>query len=173
MKKVLLILLSFLLTDICMAGPHTVQRGESFASIAKLYNVSLDSVLKANIGIKPYVGMVVEVPDTRLVYDLGGSTLFRKFFNLQGKRSSKGAKAYSHGYNIQKKRASGNKHHNTERIKIIKYYEQAISYGNLYALYQMGLYKIYGDFCDEQSRALRYNQKIDSINFKTVLNIFR
>ena len=59
------------------AGPHTIQKGETFADIAKLYNIPLDTLLKSNPNIEAYAGLTIDVPLSTLVYDLGDSELFR------------------------------------------------------------------------------------------------
>ena len=71
------LLLTFLCVSSVYAGPHTIQKGETFADVAKLYNVPLDSIIKANPNTKAYTGLTIEIPLSTLVYDLGGSELFR------------------------------------------------------------------------------------------------
>lgn len=64
-------LLAFLCVSSVYAGPHTIQKGETFADVAKLYNVPLDSIIKANPNTEAYAGLTIEVPLSTLVYDLG------------------------------------------------------------------------------------------------------
>lgn len=144
MRKVLLIF-AFASTILIYAGPHTVQRGENFADIARLYSIPLDSLLKVNQGMEAYTGLTIDVPIPVLVYDLGNSALFRFFNNKTLQNKEKGRKAYLKGHEAQGKLIvyTPQKASYKER-KILDFYEEAVSYGDVDALYQLGRYLIHG-----------------------------
>ena len=145
MKKYVLIIfcMSALLA---YAGPHTLQKGESYSDIAALYNLPLDSILKANEGVTEYTGYTIEVPLKTLVYDLGDNDFFRSLRFGKG-NYNKGQKKYQSGYHKQMSlfKISGNKRNKVEE-EIIKDYTEAIKSGNVDALYQMGRMKVHGKF---------------------------
>lgn len=78
------------------SGPHTVQKGETYADIARLYHISVDTLIKANSDKKAYSGSIVEIPMVNSVYDLGSSVLFRQISFNSG-NSRKGRLAYNSG----------------------------------------------------------------------------
>lgn len=130
-----------------IAGPHTLQKGEAFTDIARLYAIPLDSLLRANPQTQAYTGLTIEVPIHTLVYDLGNSYLFRAFRYKYSANASKGLKAYNNGYKKQLKFYSYSlRKKESVKQEIIQSYEKAISYGNVDALYQLGRYKIHGYF---------------------------
>lgn len=139
--------LLFFLTLTAYAGPHTIQRGETFEDIALLYGIPVDSLLKANLQTEARTGLTIEVPLPTLVYDLGESALFRTFHNKRSSKDKKGMTLYRNAYKKQQNlyRCSHNKRAARE-MEIVALYEKAISYGNLYALFQLGRYKIHGRF---------------------------
>lgn len=131
------------------AGPHTIQRGETLADVAKLYNISLDSIIKANPNTEAYVGYTIEVPISTLVYDLGDSELFRNMCYRYTPNYKKGVKKYNTAHEKQLKL---NQISEKKRLKveaeIINDYKEAVAYGNTDALYQLGRQKIHGVLYD-------------------------
>ena len=83
------------------AGPHTLQKGETLADVVQLYNISLDSLIKANPDTDVYVGLTIEVPLSTLVYDLGDSELFRNIRYRNATNYKKGLKKYRQTYEKQ------------------------------------------------------------------------
>ncbi len=61
-----------------LAGPHTLQRGESFDDVARLYNVSVDSLKKYNRDVEEDVGYTIDGPIVNHFYDVGESDLYRE-----------------------------------------------------------------------------------------------
>lgn len=118
------------------AGPHTLQKGETFADVAKLYNIPLDSLLKANPNTDVYVGLTIEVPLSTLVYDLGDSELFRNMRYRNTANHKKGIKKYKQIYEKQLRlnKTYGKKRQKLE-AQIISGYMEAVQYGNTDALY--------------------------------------
>lgn len=152
MKRTLTLLLMFIF-HFAYSGPHTVQKGETYADIARLYHISVDTLIKANSDKKAYSGSIVEIPMINSIYDLGGSALFRQIsFNFGNSR--KGRIAYNSG---QRKL----NHRNMNVHSIIKDYEKAIYYGNIDALYELGKYYVYGQFCYNQSFDCDINKNIE------------
>lgn len=143
------ILILFLFSTVLgiYAGPHTIQRGESFASVAKLYNISLDTLLKANPNSECYIGWTIDVPHPFLVYNLGDSQLFRDFRFRKSFNYNKGKSKCRSGYKKQLKlsKLTGEKREDLEK-KIVLDYTQAISFGNVDALYQLGKILVHGSF---------------------------
>lgn len=141
------LLLSFFCVVSVYAGPHTLQRGETFADVAKLYNIPLDSLLKANPNTEAYVGLTIDVPLSILVYDLGDSDLFRNVCNRIHANSKRGIKKYRQTY---EKQLRWGKTSETKRQKlgeqIICGYMEAVQDGNIDALYQLGRQKVHGVF---------------------------
>lgn len=127
------------------AGLHTIQRGESFMSVATLYNIPLDSLKKVNPNTDCYIGLTIDVPHPFLVYNLGNSKLFRDFRFRKSSNYNKGKSKYRSGYNKQLKlsKLSGEKRKSLEE-KMILDYTQAISFGNIDALFQLGKIKVHG-----------------------------
>lgn len=125
------------------AGPHTLQRGESFATVAALYNIPVDSVRNANAGIAEYIGYTIEVPVNTLFYDLGDSDIFRMLRYSKG-NSDKGYKKYksTHDKQLTLHRSSQKQRAKNEQ-KIIEGYNEAMKYGSIDALYQLGRMKIH------------------------------
>lgn len=131
-----------------LAGPHTLQRGESFEDIARLYDVPLDSLKKSNPDIEEYIGYTIDIPIENHFYDLGESDLFRKLKHNNGANKERGLKKFKSAYEKQLKlyRISDEKREKLQN-EIIKEYEEAIEYGNIEALYQLGRRYIHGTFC--------------------------
>lgn len=142
-------LIGYLLAFSCAvsiyAGPHTIQKGETFADIAKLYNIPLDSIVKANPNTDAYAGLTIEVPLSTLVYDLGESELFRNIRYRRAFNYKKGCQKYKRAHEKQLKlyKVTGKKRQRLE-AQIINDYVEAVSYGNTDALYQLGRYKVHG-----------------------------
>lgn len=69
MKKLLLLcaICCYALTAAAQSTVHTVQRGETLASIAKQYHLSIDELKAANpyIGKKLYVGIKLQIPEVK------------------------------------------------------------------------------------------------------------
>lgn len=69
MKKLLLLcaICCYALTAAAQSTVHTVQRGETLASIAKQYHLSVDELKAANpyIGKKLYVGIKLQIPEVK------------------------------------------------------------------------------------------------------------
>lgn len=147
MKPLLAILSSILVCCNVFAGPHTIQRGETYADIAKLYDIPIDSLIKANPNTEYHVGLTVEIPLNTLVFDLGHSNLFRNIRYRHNTNYPKGLNKYKSGHDIQSKlhKCTGKKRHKQEQ-RIIQLYEEAVTYGNTDALYQLGRYYIHGMF---------------------------
>ena len=98
------------------AGPHTLQKGETLADVAKLYDISLDSLVKANPNTDEYAGLTIEVPISTLVYDLGDSELFRNLRYRNTTDYKKGIKKYNQTYEKQLRfdKTSGQKRKNKD-----------------------------------------------------------
>lgn len=143
--KLMLFLLAYIYVSSAFAGPHTIQRGETFADVAKLYEISLDSIIKANPNIEAYVGLTIEVPLSTLVYDLGDSELFRNIRYRYTANHKKGIRKYKKAHEKQLKldKVTGEKRQKLE-AQIINDYMEAVSYGNTDALYQLGRQKVHG-----------------------------
>lgn len=144
------------------AGPHTLQKGETFADVAKLYNIPLDSLLKANPNTDVYVGLTIEVPLSTLVYDLGDSELFRNMRYRNTANYKKGIKKYKQIYEKQLRlnKTSGKKRQKLE-AQIISGYMAAVQYGNTDALYQLGRQKVHGAFYSTVGYP-DFNQKVNT-----------
>lgn len=129
-----------------LAGPHTIQKGETFADVAKLYNISLDTLVKANPGVEAYAGLTIEVPLSTLVYNVGGNALFRRICTGDTPNSKKGASIYktAHEKQLKLNRVSEKQRQKLE-AQILTDYEVAASYGNTDALYQLGRQKVHGE----------------------------
>lgn len=152
MKRTLPLLLMFIF-HFAYSGPHTVQKGETYADIARLYHISVDTLIKSNSDKKAYSGSIVEIPMINSVYDLGSSVLFRQI-SFDFGNSRKGRAAYNNGQRKRKRR-------NMNVQSIIKDYEKAIYYGNIDALYELGKYYVYGRFCYNQSFDCGINKNIE------------
>lgn len=137
--------MAFIWVSTVYAGPHTIQKGETFADVAKLYNIPLDSIIKANPNTEAHVGLTINVPVSTLVYDLGDSELFRNLRYRYKHNYKKGRNKYIAAHNNQLKlnRFSGKKRQKKE-ARIISDYIEAVSYGNVDALYQLGRQKVHG-----------------------------
>lgn len=144
------------------AGPHTLQKGETFADVAKLYNIPIDSLLKANPNTDVYVGLTIEVPLSTLVYDLGDSDLFRNMRYRNTANHKKGIKKYKQIYEKQLRlnKTSGKKRQKLE-AQIISGYMEAVQYGNTDALYQLGRKKVHGAFYNTVGYP-DFNQKVNT-----------
>lgn len=144
------------------AGPHTLQKGETLADVAKLYNISLDSLIKANPNTDVYVGLTIEVPLSTLVYDLGDSELFRNMRYRNATNYKKGLKKYRQTYEKQLRlnRTTGKKRLKLE-AQIISGYMEAVQYGNTDALYQLGRQKVHGVFYCTAGYP-NFNQKVNT-----------
>lgn len=144
------------------AGPHTLQKGETFADVSKLYNIPLDSLLKANPNTDVYVGLTIEVPLSTLVYDLGDSDLFRNMRYRNTANHKKGIMKYKQIYEKQLRlnKTSGKKRQKLE-AQIISGYMEAVQYGNTDALYQLGRQKVHGAFYNTVSYP-NFNQKVNT-----------
>ena len=144
------------------AGPHTLQKGETFADVAKLYNIPLDSLLKANPNTDVYVGLTIEVPLSTLVYDLGDSELFRNMRYRNTANHKKGIKKYKQIYEKQLRlnKIYGKKRQKLE-AQIISGYMEAVQYGNTDALYQLGRQKVHGTFYSTVGYP-DFNQKVNT-----------
>lgn len=129
------------------AGPHTLQKGETFADVAKLYNIPLDSLIKANPNTDVCVGLTIEVPLSTLVYDLGDSELLHNMRYRNTANQKKGIKKYKQMYEKQLRlnKTFGKKRQKLE-AQIISGYMEAVQYGNTDALYQLGRQKVHGAF---------------------------
>ena len=90
----------FCALSIC-AGPHTIQRGETFADVARLYNISLDTLIIANSNADAFVGLTIEVPLSTLLIDLGDSELFRYLSKNSFSNREKGIRKYKQAYEKQ------------------------------------------------------------------------
>lgn len=143
MKQMLIFLFLMLMTSVVKAGPHTVQRGETFADIAKLYGVTVDTLQKVNNDKEAHVGMLIDVPNNALVYDVSSNTLLRKLFH--SKASSKAHKLYDKAHKRQMKlKHLGYSKRIKEEYKIAALYERALLEGSIKALYQLGRYYLHG-----------------------------
>lgn len=160
--KLLILLAAFMTSLYVNAGPHTMQRGETFADVAKLYNLPLDSVIKANPHTTAYVGLTIEVPLSTLVFDLGNSELFRNLRYRIERNDEKGNKKFKAAYEKQfgLSKLPEHKRQKTESL-IIEDYMEAVSYGNIDALYQLGRRKLHGVFYTDDIY-LDFNQKVNS-----------
>lgn len=161
-------LISCLISLSAVAGPHTLQRGESFEDIARLYSVPLDSITKYNPDIEEYVGYTIDIPLDNHFYDLGESDLFRKLKNDIGSRKEKGINKYKAAFEKQTKlyKASPDKKEKLQR-EIQKGYEEAVECGNLDALYQLGRRYIHGTFYSHNhipDFQLDINQNVDEFS---------
>lgn len=138
-------LLAFLCVSSVYAGPHTIQKGETFADVAMLYKVPLDSIIKANPNTEAYAGLTIEVPLSMLVYDLGSSELFRNMRYRYAPNYKKGINKYktAHEKQLKLNQTTGKKRQVFE-TQIINDYIEAVSYGNTDALYQLGRQKVHG-----------------------------
>lgn len=133
---------------LAVAGTHTLQIGETFEDVARLYNIPLDSLLKYNPDTELFVGYAIEVPLDNLYYDLGESDVFRKLRYKRMMNTNKGNKTYKSAHNDQLKlnNVSGNKRKRLEE-KIIDEYTDAVENGNIDAVYQLGMRYLHGSFC--------------------------
>lgn len=140
-------LVSCLISLSVFAGPHTLQRGESFEEIARLYGVPLDSLKNSNPCIDEYVGYTIDIPINDHFYDLGESDLFRKLKYNIGSQKEKGIKKFKAAFDKQCKlyKTPLDKKEKLQ-LQIQQEYEEAVSYGNLDALYQLGRRHVHGTF---------------------------
>lgn len=142
--------LSCFMLSVCIAanaGPHTLQKGESFADVAQLYNISLDTLLKVNKNVVECTGMTIEIPLNTLVYDLGESGLFRKMRFDNKSNTTKGRDKFSLAFEKQMKITQYNENKRVkEDAKITEAYNEAIYYGNTSALYQLGRRCLHGGY---------------------------
>lgn len=129
-----------------LAGPHTIQRGETFDDLANLYGISVDSLKKANPDTDTYLGYTIEVPVDNLYYDLGNSDLFRTIRYKYNAHDGKGEYAYKEGHKKHYELLRTDPNNEKLKRKILNDYEQAISYGNVDALYALGSYYVHGRF---------------------------
>ncbi len=164
MKRIVLYTLLFTVSSV-YAGPHTVQRGESFESLSLLYDVPLDTIMRTNVNTKCVAGMTVEVPHPLLVYDLGSCNLLRKFKFRYSCNDRKGRLKYESGLKKHQKlfKVSSKEKGKLEE-KILQDYQEAASYGNVCALYQLGKIKVHGQFYTydaEPSFMQSVNQDLD------------
>lgn len=145
------------------AGPHTIQKGETFADVAKLYNIPLDTLLKSNPNIEAYVGLTIDVPLSTLVYDLGDSELFRTMRYQNTANHKRGIKIYKKTYEKQLRldKTSEKKRRKIE-AQIISGYMEAVQYGNTDALYQLGRQKVHGIFYNTDGYP-NFSQKVNTI----------
>lgn len=145
------------------AGPHTLQKGETFADVAKLYNIPLDTLLKSNPNIEAYVGLTIDVPLSTLVYDLGVSELFRTMRYQNTDNHKRGIKIYKKTYEKQLRlnKTTGKKRRKIE-AQIISGYLEAVQYGNTDALYQLGRQKVHGIFYNTDGYP-NFSQKVNTI----------
>ena len=145
------------------AGPHTLQKGETFADVAKLYNIPLDTLLKSNPNIEAYVGLTIDVPLSTLVYDLGDSELFRTMRYQNTDNHKRGIKIYKKTYEKQLRlnKTTGKKRRKIE-AQIISGYLEAVQYGNTDALYQLGRQKVHGIFYNTDGYP-NFSQKVNTI----------
>lgn len=143
----LVCLLVFFYSSLVCAGPHTIQKGETFADVAKLYGIPLDSVISANPDVEAYVGLTIDVPLSTLVYDLGSSDLFRSMRYRSTLNRKKSIEKYeaAHEKQLKLEKTSGKKRLKLES-RIANGYLEAVSYGNTDALYQLGRQKVHGVF---------------------------
>lgn len=149
-------------TLLVYAGPHTLQKGETFADVAKLYNIPLDSLIKENPNTDAYVGLTIEVPLSTLVYDLGDSELFRNLRYQNTSDHKKGIKKYKQTYEKQLKlNKTAEKKRLELEAQIISGYMEAVQYGNTDALYQLGRQKVHGVFYNTEGYP-DFNQKVNT-----------
>ena len=160
--RIIKCLLAFFCALSVYAGPHTLQKGETFADVAKLYNIPIESLLKANPNTDVYVGLTIEVPLSTLVYDLGDSDLFRNMRYRNTANHKKGIKKYKQIYEKQLRlnKTSGKKRQKLE-AQIISGYMEAVQYGNTDALYQLGRQKVHGAFYNTVGYP-DFNQKVNT-----------
>ncbi len=146
--KLITVILACLTSTLAFAGTHTLQIGETFEDVARLYNVPLDSLLKYNPDTEPFVGYPIEVPLDNLYYDLGESDVFRKLQYRRLLNTDKGNKLYKSAYRNQLNldKTSGNKRKKLEE-KIFDEYSDAVENGSIDALYQLGMRYLHGSFC--------------------------
>lgn len=143
----LVCLLAFIYSSLVCAGPHTIQKGETFADVAELYGIPVDSIISANPDTDAYAGLTIEVPLSTLVYDLGSSELFRNMRYRCATNYKKGIKKYTAAHEKQLKlKKTSNKKRLELESQIINDYIKAVSYGNTDALYQLGRQKVHGVF---------------------------
>lgn len=155
-------LLALFFASSVYAGPHTIQKGETFADVAKLYGVPLDSVIKANPDTEAYAGLTIEVPLSTLVYDLGDSELFRNMRYRYAPNNKKGIKKYNAAHEKQLKlRKATRKKRKQLEAEVIQDYTEAVSCGNTDALYQLGRHKIHGVMYSFDGRPT-FNQSVNT-----------
>lgn len=133
---------------------HTLQIGESFEDVARLYDIPLDSLLKYNPDTEPFVGYAIEMPLDNLFYDLGESDIFRKLRYKRMMDTDKGNKIYKSAYKNQLKlvKVSGNKRKRLEE-KIFDEYSHALENGNIDAVYQLGMRYLHGSFSNPDRKS--------------------
>lgn len=136
----------FCALSIC-AGPHTIQRGETFADVARLYNISLDTLIIANSNADAFVGLTIEVPLSTLLIDLGDSELFRYLSKNSFSNREKGIRKYKQAYEKQL-RLKDTQVKNRLKIEsqIESGYKEAVQCGNIDALYELGRHYIHGTY---------------------------
>lgn len=134
---------------LAISGTHTLQIGESFEDVARLYDIPLDSLLKYNPDTEPFVGYAIEMPLDNLFYDLGESDIFRKLRYKRLMDTDNGNKIYKSAYKNQLNlvKVSGDKRKRLEE-KILDEYSDAVENGNIDAVYQLGMRYLHGSFSD-------------------------
>lgn len=141
-------IISFCLISLTLlAGPHTLQRGESFEDVAHLYGVPLDSLRKSNPDIEEYVGYTIDIPIENHFVDLGENDLFRRLRRNVGSNKEKGTKKYKSAFEKQSKlyKVSPKKLEKLQN-QIQQEYEEAVEYESTEALYQLGRRYVHGRF---------------------------
>lgn len=145
--RVISLISSCLLSLSVLAGPHTLQRGESFEDVARLYGVNLDSLKKCNPDIVAFVGYTIDVPIENHFVDLGDSDLFRRLQRNDESQKEKGLKKYKSAFEKQTKLNKTSRDEQEKlQLKIQEEYEEAVEYGNMEALYQLGRRYVHGRF---------------------------
>lgn len=144
MKQAILILMTLACLS-AKAGPHTLQKGETFKDVAELYKISLESLKNVNKNNLECTGMTIDVPLNNLVYDIGESSMFR-IIRLKP-YSKKGWKLYESGRKKQNKvdNLYGQKRIEAEQ-EISDLYLKAAFLGNTSALRELGRRQIHGRY---------------------------
>ena len=145
--RVISLISSCLFSLSVLAGPHTLQRGESFEDVARLYRVNIDSLRKCNPDIVEFVGYTIDVPIEDHFIDLGESDLFSRLKRNVGNQKEKGLKKYKSAFEKQSKLNNVTLEKQEKlQLKIQEEYEEAVEYGNTEALYQLGRRYVHGRF---------------------------
>lgn len=144
-KRTILAAIICNISPLLFAGPHTVQRGETFQSISQLYSVPVDSIEKYNPGLDAFTGVILEVPNPILLYDIGESDIFRICANATAENKRNGQTIYEKAFEKQMSLTKVNPDKRAGEIKkILGEYEKAASLGVTDAVYQLGRYYIHG-----------------------------